>query len=570
MIEYAIHYKKKLYTCRSNETVLQAFLRQGVDILFSCGKGSCQVCMMCCDSGVIPKKSQKSIRLEYVEKKYFLPCSCYPESVMRISEIPSSDLYKSAIVHKKESLSDNILHLVIEPAQVIDYKPGQYVNIRRVTDGLARSYSLISHPDDYFMEFHIKTMPKGRLSSWLSDNLKEGDEIEFQGPMGESYYEQIADINSRILLAATGTGLAPLLGVIHDAIRNAHKGDIYLYHGGRASRELYFHKALLELSAEHNNIYYRACLDSGSLEQAVNHNILDVIKQDINEYGSDYIKSTVFLAGSTAFVESSSLLFKQYGFPDELIFSDSFDLKNLRGQADNYKSTSLRRVTDVSTAIVDGAPSQVLHPDDEMWQALEYGKKLTTILEDFYAQVYQDDKLSAFFENSTQQRSREKQYLFMRQLFTGGKVYFGDRPKNAHHWMVISDELFDYRENLMANCLRTHGLAEHLIQRWITLDESFRQDIVKSTPQAKVVNGQQMPLDGFDEMVIDVGSICDGCQQTVEAGETVRYHLRLGHIYCNRCFNAEQNKPELNKPEKNKPEKNKPEKNKPEKNKPES
>ncbi len=181
-------------------------------------------------------------------------------------------------------------------------------------------------------------------------------------------------------------------------------------------------------------------------------------------------------------------------------------------------------------------------PDMEMWTALDEGKKLKIILDDFYHQVYQDDKLSPFFVNSTEKHSSEKQYSFMRQKFSGEKCFFGDRPKNAHHWMVISDALFDYRENLLIKCLHKYGLAEHLIQRWVALDESFRSDIVKDTPQEKIINGVAYPLDGFEVLKIDEGTLCDGCNQAIEKNEIVRYHLRLGLTYCTKCMNLEKNK----------------------------
>jgi truncated hemoglobin YjbI len=174
-------------------------------------------------------------------------------------------------------------------------------------------------------------------------------------------------------------------------------------------------------------------------------------------------------------------------------------------------------------------------PDPEMWQGLDEGKRLTGILEDFYARVYDDERLAPFFHGVTKQRAIEKQYLFMRQLFTGEKVYFGDRPKNAHHWMVISDELFDYREGLMVDCLRRAGLSETLIERWVAVEERFRPDIVKNEPWKRKVGNMEMPLDGFGEEIMEIGTLCDGCGSEIPAGTPVRYHLRLGSTYCPEC-----------------------------------
>jgi truncated hemoglobin YjbI len=177
-----------------------------------------------------------------------------------------------------------------------------------------------------------------------------------------------------------------------------------------------------------------------------------------------------------------------------------------------------------------------LEPDLELWGALEHGEKLTRILQDFYARVFADPRLSPFFHGVTVQRVIEKQYSFMRQLLTGERIYFGDRPRNAHHWMVISDELFDHRERLMAECLRRASVPEHLVERWLSIDEVFRKQIVKKKPAPKKIRGLLLPLDGYENIVLAIGSCCDGCQAIMEPGDTASYHQRTGQTYCGGCL----------------------------------
>lgn len=177
--------------------------------------------------------------------------------------------------------------------------------------------------------------------------------------------------------------------------------------------------------------------------------------------------------------------------------------------------------------------------DPELWAALRDGEMLMAVLQDFYERVFRDPKLSAFFEGVTMQRSIEKQYSFIRQILTGEKLYFGDRPRNAHHWMVISDELFDYRANIMSTCLREHGLPEPMVQRFQEMEEFYRRDIVKSLPVARMLGEVQLPLDGFEELIMDVGTLCDTCEREVSQGEKVIYHVRIGKIYCSDCNPAQ-------------------------------
>lgn len=180
----------------------------------------------------------------------------------------------------------------------------------------------------------------------------------------------------------------------------------------------------------------------------------------------------------------------------------------------------------------------ILAPDPEMWAALDEGTKLIEILDDFYTRVYADPRLSPFFEGVTKEWVAQKQYSFMRSKFTGEKIYFGNRPRNAHHWMVISDELFDHRESLMESCLRAAGIPEHLIRRWRALEEVFRKQIVKTEPRARKVSGIAVPLEGYAHLTLEVGTLCDGCQRPLEAGTIAPYHRRTGQLYCSECLTS--------------------------------
>lgn len=179
--------------------------------------------------------------------------------------------------------------------------------------------------------------------------------------------------------------------------------------------------------------------------------------------------------------------------------------------------------------------AQAPQPDEALWRELGNGTRVRQVLEAFYARVYADPRLAPFFDGVTIDRSIDKQYSFLRQLMTGEKVYFGDRPRNAHHWMVIDDALFDHRQQMMREQLLAAGLTAGQVARWLRLEEHYRPDIVKDRPWPRVVQGQPQPLDGYAREVLGEGSVCDHCGSAVEAGVEVAYHLRLGTISCPQC-----------------------------------
>jgi ferredoxin/truncated hemoglobin YjbI len=293
-----LEYQENLYSCRENETVLQAFMRQGVTVPFSCGNGVCHVCLQRCESGDIPADAQKGLQETLKQKGYFMVCKCTPKSDMKIAPPRDADL--------------------LTPAEA---------------------------------------------SAKVEDNAKTE-------------------------------------------------------------------------AAEH-----------------IQH-------------------------------------LEQRKYPE---------------------------------------------PDLELWEVLGEGHLLSKVLRDFYNHVYDDARLSPFFKDVTKQRLIEKQYNFMYQILTGKDVYFGERPRNAHHWMVISDELLDYREELMELCLRRFGVPEKFIERLRAIEEIYRKDIVKNKPWNKILFGKEMPVEGFDEITLDSATLCDSCQQEISIGTLVQYHVRLGKVYCEPC-----------------------------------
>ncbi len=529
-----IQFNNKTYQCRDEETVLDALLRQGVDLPFSCRKGSCHVCLLQCSKGEVSIDSQMNLSPVFVNEGYFLPCQCKPESDLIINEIDQDKLYTVAYVHKKDILSESVCRLILESDKITDYKAGQFLNMSRPKDGMARSYSIANSPNnDGYIELHIQRMQDGELSNWIFDELHENDEIQIQGPNGNCFYQADSLLNP-ILMVATGTGLAPLLGVLREAIDSQHRGDIHLYHEGRVVEDLYLDSYLKGLAEEFDNFNYYPCVSAASVNDPVNQ---DVAINLIHSNHSDLTDWSVYLAGSNNMVSVVGAHVISKGALKSRVFSDAFDLKDLRVRNSSEEVTLYKRNTDNQSE----SPAQYHEvdypqPDLEIWDALDHGKKLTAILDDFYTIVYDDPRLSPFFAKITKQRSIEKVYLFLRQIFTGEKVYFGDRPRNAHHWMVISDELFDYREDIMVSCLRKHNIPEYLIKRWRAIEELFRPDIVKDKPWNKIIGGVEIPVEGFEELMLDSGTLCDSCQQSVEAGTYVRYHVRLGEVYCPSCM----------------------------------
>ncbi len=524
-------------------------MRQGVSPPFSCRNGICQVCVQRCTYGAIPPRAQSGLRDNLRANGYFMPCRCLPETDMVIEPPRQEDLYTSAVVHAREAVAPHVLRLLLEPVTAFGYRPGQFVNVRRA-DGVTRSYSLAGRPEDYFLELHVQRKQNGTLSPWIFDELGIGDTVDIQGPQGDNTYSP-GSAGQNLLLIGTGTGLAPLIGIAREALETGHRGQVHLYHGTRHRSGLYRDRELAGLVVKYRNFHYHPCVSGGEAASAPSlgrgprldpvaevHGNFFPGRAHLLAFGThrDLRGWHVHLSGLPPMVYAARDMALAAGASPGHVHADPFEMKDLRHEprdpirpAPSTPQAPKPPVTPRSGAVAD----------TDMWAALDNGELLHKILADFYTRVYEDPRLSPFFAGVTRQRLIEKQYLFLRQHFTGEKIYFGHRPRNAHHWMVISDELFDHRESLMRDCLRRHGLAESLVERFLAYENSFRRDIVKREPWNKIVDGVEIPAEGFGVIELDSGSLCDSCGAEVAAGSRVRYHVRLGTIYCPVCMGSD-------------------------------
>lgn len=239
----------------AEETVLDALLGAGVQVPNSCRAGACQSCRLRACAGEPPAAAQVGLRSTLRERGYFLACLCRPTADLTIAV--GDDPPQDACVVSIDRLAPEIVRLRLRPASPLDHRAGQFITLLR-DDGLARSYSLANLPDDDALELHVRVLPQGRMSRWIADDLRPGDRVRIRGPEGECYYAD-GEPAQPLLLAGVGTGLAPLVGVVRDALRRGHTGPISLVHGAVTPAGLYLVEALEDLARRHDNFTYVRC-----------------------------------------------------------------------------------------------------------------------------------------------------------------------------------------------------------------------------------------------------------------------------------------------------------------------
>jgi len=253
------------FSCQPDETVLETLLRENIQVPNGCRQGLCQACLMRSLDTPPPVSAQNGLKDTLQKQNYFLACVCHPEQNMTVALPNQQGASVEAGVIKKRLLTPDIVQLVLEYQSPFNFFAGQFVNLKR-PDGLTRSYSIANIPQhENVLEFHIRRLPNGQFSSWVYDELEVGAQLTISEAQGSCHYLP-GRAKQPLMLVGTGSGLAPLYGIIADALAQDHSGPIHLYHGSRDLNGLYFVDEMRELAAKFDNFHYTPCISGEGIE----------------------------------------------------------------------------------------------------------------------------------------------------------------------------------------------------------------------------------------------------------------------------------------------------------------
>ncbi len=244
------------------ETVLDGLLRHDQAIPHSCRSGHCQSCLMQATQGAPNEDAKIGLKPTLAADGYFLACRAVPEHDLRVA-LPGTAVSQPALLMRKARLCRDVQALFLQMPPGFTCRAGQYINLIRPRDGFCRSYSVagvVTGPaHSVELELHVRALPGGRMSSWLHE-AEPGTRMLTRGPVGNCFYLPPAGGRHHdLLLAGTSTGLAPLFGVLRDALAADHDGRIHLLHGARRTDDLYYVDRLLSLAKRYVNLTYSPC-----------------------------------------------------------------------------------------------------------------------------------------------------------------------------------------------------------------------------------------------------------------------------------------------------------------------
>ncbi|GAA2351731.1 phenylacetate-CoA oxygenase/reductase subunit PaaK [Saccharopolyspora halophila] len=252
-----------------------------------------------------------------------------------------------------------------ELAAEFDFRPGQSLTVRRHVDGAEqrRNYSICA-PRGAAPRIGVREVPGGVFSTWLTREVRPGDEIEVAPPTG-TFTPDLERTERHVLLAA-GSGITPVLSIASSVLAET-AATITLIYGNRRSDTVMFADELAELKDRYparlelvhllSREPREADLFTGRLDADKFRALLsDVVAAD----GVDQW----WLCGPFGMVTDTSEVLRQTGVPAERVHRELFYVDDVPPEPVRHEEATTDGPTSQVTVVLDGRTTTMALPQD--------------------------------------------------------------------------------------------------------------------------------------------------------------------------------------------------------------
>lgn len=239
-----------------SERILLAGLRQGVNLPYECGTGTCGECRAELLSGSVESLWSDAPAASKIKPNQILMCQSIPQDDVVLKHAGNiaggrSQIDQSAPFHQRatitavEMVDINTAVVKVSLQTPIAYNGGQFVLVSIPGIDGYRAYSFAGYPaSDGLIKFIIRRKKPGVLTQWLFDQNEWNKEVEIFGPLGKAHYRGPTDGN--LVLVMGGSGIAVGMSVLEHALAAKHFRDrcASLFFGVRTPDDAFFGREL--------------------------------------------------------------------------------------------------------------------------------------------------------------------------------------------------------------------------------------------------------------------------------------------------------------------------------------
>jgi naphthalene 1,2-dioxygenase ferredoxin reductase component len=308
----------------SGANLLDALRAHEIPISYSCMAGRCGTCRCTVVTGSAVTLGADGSGSHVAGGQSVLACrtTLIEDCAIEIPEVDEIVLHPpkilKATVVEIEDLTHDIKRVRLALSKPFDFSPGQYATLQFTPEHI-RPYSMASTANGQEVEFHIRLVPDGRVTSYVAADLKAGDAVRISGPLGTAYLRRKSE--DPVLCIAGGTGLAPILSILRGMAESPTSRPVHVYFGVRSEADVYGTHWLDALRESLPGLRVHVVLASGEACTPYRTGMVtDAVDADWNTLDG----WRAYVAGAPAMVDASSALLRKKGVDPGQIYADAF------------------------------------------------------------------------------------------------------------------------------------------------------------------------------------------------------------------------------------------------------
>jgi Na+-transporting NADH:ubiquinone oxidoreductase subunit F len=330
---------KKTLEITGGAPLLTTLAEAGIFIPSACGgRGSCGACKVKILTDIGPHLPTETPWMEKseIDDNVRLSCQIKVKQDLEI-EVPD-ELFNvkqyRATVEKITDLTHDIkeVYLALPEGEEVSFVCGQYGQFEappyeKVRTPTQRAYSMSSSPSDRdHLEFLIRLVPGGIVTTYVHEHLKEGESVNVVGPFGEF---NVKDTGATMICVAGGSGMAPFKSIFNHMVETGEidTREVWYFFGARTKRDLFYLDWLDDLAAKHEPFHFVAALSEPQPEDEWEGET-GLITDVLGTYLSDQIDRTKplegYLCGSPGMLDACMAVMRKYEMSEDKIYFDKF------------------------------------------------------------------------------------------------------------------------------------------------------------------------------------------------------------------------------------------------------
>ena len=213
--------------------------------------------------------------------------------------------------------------LAFEPGVDFDFEAGQFLNIMipETADhkALKRPYSIASPPIwKGYLDLCWKRVQGGIATNYLW-TLKEGDQLQIQGPLGRFTLRQPQP--KTIVFISTGTGIAPFRSMLHVLLKNGVPCEIWNIFGNRFEEDVLYKEEFEGLAKKYSNFHNVFTVSRPKTWKGETQYVQFMLKK----YVTNPADTHIYICGLTNMIMEVQKTALEMGYTKEQIFFEKYD-----------------------------------------------------------------------------------------------------------------------------------------------------------------------------------------------------------------------------------------------------